>query len=68
MVFQICVVKGPLGSLRRICHAGNRVICDEDPSLIENKATGIKTPVVKDNGVYYFHMWVKKGEGFTRPE
>ncbi len=65
MVFQVCDVKSPLGSVRRICQAGNRVIFDDNQSYIENKATGIKTPITQENGVYYLNAWVKK-EGFSR--
>ncbi len=65
MTCQVCDVKGPLGSVRRICQAGNRVIFDDNQSFIENKATGIKTPITQENGMYYLNVWVKK-EGFSR--
>ena len=37
---QIAEVKKTLGSVRRICEAGNRVVFDEDGSYVENKSNG----------------------------
>ena len=37
MTFQVAKVRGPLGSVRRICEAGNRVMLDDDGSYIESK-------------------------------
>jgi hypothetical protein len=62
MTFQVCDVKGPLGSVRRICEAGNRVVFDDYESFVENKTTGTRTPIEKVGGVYYLNLWVKKAE------
>ena len=62
MTFQVCDVKGPLGSVRRICEAGNRVVFDDCDSFVENKTTGTRTPIEKVGGVYYLNLWVKKAE------
>ena len=42
MTFQVAKVRGPLGSVRRICEAGNRVVFDDEGegSYIESKKTG----------------------------
>ena len=70
MVFQVTDVRNPLGSVRRMCEAGNRVIFDDDEpggGCVLNKLTGAKTPMNKENGLYYLYMWVPKS-GFQRPE
>ena len=60
MTCQVAYVKSTLGSVRRVCEAGNKVIFDEEDSYIENKSNGVRTPLVKENGVYYLHIWVPK--------
>ena len=45
---QIAEVKKTLGSVRRICEAGNRVVFDEDGSYVENKSSGEKTALTKE--------------------
>ena len=40
MTFQAAPVSKPLGSVKRICAAGHRVVFHEDGSYIENKTTG----------------------------
>ncbi len=51
MTFQVAKVRGPLGSARRICEAGNRVVFDEDGSYIENQASKKRTKIDKAKGV-----------------
>ena len=67
MIFQVCDVKGPLGSVRKMCGAGNQVLFDDDGSYIRNKFTGVQTPIIYDKGAYYLDIWVKKG-GFNGQE
>jgi hypothetical protein len=43
---QIADVKKTLGSVRRICEAGNRVVFDEDGSYVENKSSGERTALI----------------------
>ena len=57
---QIADVKGTLGSVRRICEAGNRVVFDEDGSYVENKSTGERTALIKDKGSYVLTLWVPR--------
>ena len=53
MTVQICDVTKTLGSVRRMCEAGNRVIFDDDGSMIINKRTGQVTQIEKKpSGVY----------------
>jgi len=65
ITMQVADVKSTLGSVRRVCEAGNKVVFDEDGSYIQNKSTGVMTPLIKETGVYYLHIWVPK-EGFGR--
>ena len=47
----------------RMCESCNRVVFDdEEGSYIENKASGVKTWMVKRNGVYFYEMWIKKNK------
>ena len=74
MTFQVADVKGALGSVHRICEAGNRVVFDDEGSYIECKNTKSRSVIDKVNGVYYMYLWcVKNGSqqarevlGFTR--
>ena len=69
-MFQVTDVRNPFGSVSKMCEAGNRVVFDdEEPTggYIENKISGIRTPINKENGVYYLYMWVPKA-GFPRQE
>ena len=58
MTFQAAPVSKPLGSVKRICAAGHRVVFDEDGSYIENKTTGEINMLREDNGNYMLEMWV----------
>ena len=58
MTFQAAQVSKPLGSVKRICAAGHRVVFDEDGSYIENKTTGEIHMLREDNGNYMLDMWV----------
>ncbi len=74
MTFQVADVEGALGSVHRICEAGNRVVFDDDGSYIECKSTKARSVIDKVNGVYYLYLWclqnssqpVKDILGFTR--
>ena len=59
---QIADVKNNLGSVYRMCQAGNRVMFDEDGSYIENKKTGKKIKVKMENGAFEFDLWVSKAQ------
>ena len=66
MKVQICDVNKNLLSVRRVTQAGNRVVLEEDGGYIEDKATGEKTWLKEQNGMYVLKLWVKKGGG--KPE
>ena len=47
--------------------AGNKVVMDENDSYIENKKTGLKTPMRLENNVFVFDLWVAKDEESSFP-
>ena len=47
-----------LGSVRRLCETGNRVVFDHTGSYIENVATGFRTPVKDTGNGYTVTVWV----------
>ena len=63
MDVQIAEVKKTLGSVRRICEAGNRVVFDEDGSYVENKSSGERTALQKEKGSYVLTLWVPRESG-----
>ena len=64
MTFQVCAVDGPLGSVRKMCRAGNRVVFDDDGqgggSYIENKKTGKISKIIDDGELYVLQLKVPK--------
>jgi hypothetical protein len=64
MTFQVgkeC--KRTLGSVKRMCGAGNRVVFDDEGSYIEHKASGKKTTMYESEGTYAFDIYMKKPKG-----
>ena len=59
---QVPDVNQLLAAVSQKCDAGNRVNFDNGGHYIHNKATGVKTPMAREGGVYKFDMWVKKGK------
>ena len=57
---QMVDVKKALGSVRRMCEAGNRVVFDEEESYVENKHTGERTVLTKEKGAYLLTVWVPR--------
>ena len=52
-------VTKPLLAVRKICAAGNRVVFDDcGGSYIEDKATGARTAICKEDGTYAVWVWV----------
>ncbi len=68
MAFQICDVKSPLGSVKKICIAGNRVMFDDETSYIENKRTGGRTPTEHTKEGYHMNLWAPCVEDAVRAE
>ena len=62
MAMQVAEVTKPLGSVRAMVKAGNRVVFDEQGSYIQNKFTGLVTQVEERNGAYVFDIWVPRNK------
>ena len=62
MVFQAAPVTRALGSVKRICKSGHRVVFDEGGSYIEHKATGEVNMLREEDGNYVLDMWVLPNE------
>ena len=62
MTMQVAEVTKPLGSVRAMVKAGNKVVFDDGDSYILNKATGVKTCMDDRNGAFVFDIWVPKGK------
>ena len=65
MDMQIADVKKPLGSVRRICESGNRVVFDEAGSYIEHKKSGNRTDIAKEGSTYVVRVWLPGKGGNT---
>ena len=58
MTFQAAPVSKPLGSVKRMCASGHRVVFDDDGSYIENKATGEINWLREEEGNYMLDAWI----------
>ena len=60
---QVCEVNKALLSVSKVVKAGNRVVFDDDDegSYIEDKQTGERMWMKKENGMYMLRLWVKRG-------
>ena len=65
MTFQVANVNKPLGSVKKICNKGHRVVFDNDGSYIENKRTGAIMMLTEESGVYTLDAWTAPA-GFMR--
>ena len=74
MTCQVAPLARPLGSVKRMCAAGHRIIFDDEGSYIENKYTGEVNWLREENGNYILDVSVVPGKtwfqhnepGFTR--
>ena len=57
MTFQIANVTKPLGAVRAMLAAGNKVMFETGNSQIQDKTRTIKTPIEERNGAYVFDIW-----------
>ena len=62
MTFQVGKVNGPLGSVRKMCQSGNRVVFDEEASYIEHKPTGEITPIHNIQERYILKLWARNSK------
>ena len=60
IVAQVAEVNKALMSVRKLVAAGNRVVFDTE-SYIEDKATGERTWLEEEGGMYMLKVWVKNG-------
>ena len=76
MTFQAAPVDRALGSVKRMCQSGHRVVFGEEGSYVMNKHTGEINALREEDGNYVMDTWVMPwGEyqqaiqqtGFTRP-
>eukprot|EP00973_Karenia_brevis_P079546 11037738-Karenia_brevis.AAC.1 len=58
MTFQACPVAKPLGSVKRMCSNGHRIVFDEEGSYVENKVTGEINWLREEQGNYVLDTWV----------
>ena len=64
----VCAVNKALMSVKKVMRAGNRVVFDEEGTLIEDKVTGEKIWATHDGGMFMVMMWVNRKAGFLRQE
>ena len=70
LTFQVAGVKKPLGSVRKMCAAGNRVVFEDisetHGGYVENRTTGARIPINKEGGTYGVAIWrLRKTDGAT---
>ena len=61
MTCQVAPVARPLGSVRRMCQAGHRIVFDLEGSYVENKMTGEINWLREENGNYIRDVAVVPG-------
>ena len=59
MSFQAAPVDRALGSAKRMCQSGHRVVFDEEGSYVMNKHTGEITALREEDGNYAMDTWVR---------
>ena len=64
MRFQACPVAKALGSVKRMCSSGHRVVFDDDGSFMLNKMTGELNWFREEDGNYMLDTWIPLGSGF----
>ena len=60
MTFQVADVTKPLGAVRAMLAAGNKVVFESGHSYIQDKTRTIKTPIEERNGAFVFDIWRPK--------
>ena len=66
MTFQVAAISKPLAAVSNIVGKKHRVVLDEPKSYIESKATGKKTYLRPNGGVYFLDVWMKVGDHINR--
>ena len=62
VTFQVAEVNTQLGSVRRLCQAGNRAAFEgeNEGSYIEHIESGQRIPIYLKYGQYRMHLWIRK--------
>ena len=60
MTVQIANVTKPLGAVRAILAADNKVVFETGNCYIQDRTRTIKTPIEERNGAYVFDLWRPK--------
>ena len=63
MTFQVADVTKPLGAVRAMLAAGNKVVFESGNSYIQDKTRTMRTPIEERNGAFVFDIWRPKGAG-----
>ena len=66
LTMQICDVKKPLMSVRKMCAVGQRVVFDDEWSYVEDKTTGDRTTIEESGGVYTMKVWVRPPQPYVQ--
>ena len=56
----------PLGSVKRMCAAGHRIVFDDEGSYVENKYTGELNWLREENGNYILDVAVVPGKAWFK--
>ena len=60
MTAQVAAINKTLMSVSKVVRKGNRVVFDGEGSYIEDKASGERTWMRENGGMYYIDMWVSR--------
>ena len=67
IAFQVAPVNKALLSVSRMVDSGHRVVFDTEWSYIEDRKTGERTTLVRENGLYALRAWVRSRNKGTPP-
>ncbi len=58
----------PLGSVKKMLKAGNRVVFESSGSYVQNISTGRKTPIHERHGTFAMDLWIQDRETSSSQE
>ena len=64
---EVSDVRRALGSVKRLCDAGNTVVFSGKESYIENAKTGKRTKIEHNGKGYVVNIWVPHFQGQAHP-
>ena len=65
MTFQAAPVDRALGSVKKMCRSGHRVVFDDDGSYVLNKTSGEVNWLREENGNYMLDTWVMPADEYS---